>query len=683
MAIVIKVCVLLMLLGIVDTKESKAETSVNGGNVTVCMDGPQINGAQRLEIHFYSLISKHHDRNVMIYDPMKNQADQISVSSHYTGRIERLKINNQLISNLLLSNPVYNQSEQKSVNKHDTGGIEWFKMNNSLSFLLLNVTFMDSGTYTVLTFGDSVVKGKTGLLVARQTVFGQHDKVMNITFMSNKTNISSINIEMVLFKIVFPIVIYDVSHANCTEVGDVLKNRIKSCLFNGITLSLTIRSFTWLDRGTYVAWDDSNFLLDSIFVEIEDTKRSSLETRKGYVTLLSTVNGPTDSSKFANETDTKTSSLETSSASTVNGPTDLSTFAKEINNSELLLVTAIVVVVVAACLAMIGFWMIRHRKVPTTKTERKSPGNSFGNLYKIDNELITPETTRLVLRPNDNAVSLTDVHKGHVNIRRTEENIIHRRFDCADSSTTRTTRNVQIDSRAHLYDHISENQDHCWPWESNLLLKPHSTESVAEQRVLYDYVVQHSFMTLRPPAPDPVVNRKSKFGGTSDHGLSWYRRIDLTSASRLDKSYALTNKERYMESNSTLSRSEPEICHSINEFAPSSYFELECIRATGTMNSPSCLINSVAQNWRNVENSNNTNFIPKSEFVELRDKSKHEQVAPVLQYDLPQCHVDPTSMDRRHRKSLSLDDMMAIQSIRWSRRRSARCCTKSDYYDSL
>ncbi|KAL3884829.1 hypothetical protein ACJMK2_024930, partial [Sinanodonta woodiana] len=659
---------------------SKIETYVNGGNVTLCMDGLQINGTQSLEIHLYSFISKDHVRNVMLYNPKENQADQISVSSHYTGRIEKLKINNQLVSNLLLSNPVNNQSEEKSVNKHESGGT--FKINNSLCFLLLNVTFIDSGNYTVSTMGDSVVKGKTGLLVARQTVFGQHDTLMNITFMCNKTNISSIKIEMMLHTQVYPVVIYDVSHANCTEVGDVFKNQIESCLFNGITLSLTIRSLTWLEKGTYVAWGDMTFLLDSIFVEIEDTKRSSLETRKGYVTLLSTVNGPTDSSKFANETGSKLATIngyQTSSNEAMNGLSPPSSN----DNSELLLVTAIVVVVVAACLAMIGFWMIRHRKVPTTKTERKSPGNSFGNLYKIDNELITPETTRLVLRPNDNAVSLTDVHKGHVNIRRTEENIIHRRFDCADSSTTRTTRNVQIDSRAHLYDHISENQDHCWPWESNLLLKPHSTESVAEQRVLYDYVVQHSFMTLRPPAPDPVVNRKSKFGGTSDHGLSWYRRIDLTSASRLDKSYALTNKQRYMESNSTLSRSEPEICHSINEFAPSSYFELECIRATGTMNSPSCLLNSVAQNWRNVENSNNTNFIPKSEFVELRDKSKHEQVAPVLQYDLPQCHVDPTSMDRRHRKSLSLDDMMAVQSIRWSRRRSARCCTKSDCYDSL
>ncbi|KAL3884847.1 hypothetical protein ACJMK2_024948 [Sinanodonta woodiana] len=193
-----------------------------------------------------------------------------------------------------------NQYEQKSVNKHESGEI--FKIGNSLCFLLLNVTFMDSGTYTVSTMEDSVVKGETGLLVARQTVFGQHDKMMNITFMCNKMNISSIKIEMMIFTIVFPVLIYDVSHANCTEVGDVLKNRIESCLFNGITLSLTIRSLTWLERGTYAAWGDQNFLLDSVFVEIEDTKRSSLETRKGYVTLLSTANGPTDSSKFAKET---------------------------------------------------------------------------------------------------------------------------------------------------------------------------------------------------------------------------------------------------------------------------------------------------------------------------------------------------------------------------------------------
>ncbi|KAL3884850.1 hypothetical protein ACJMK2_024951 [Sinanodonta woodiana] len=689
MAIVIRICVLLMLLGIADPKEWRNETSsVNGRNVTVCMDGFQIKGTQGLEINFAGFISKHHVSNVMIYNPLKDQSYQMSVNRNYTGRIEKLTIDKHQVCNEFLANPVKYHSEQMRINKHDTGEINVFKMNISLSFHLRHVTFMDSGTYTVTTMEDSVVKGGTRLFVARHTMFGQDGSSMNITFMCNKRNISSITIEMMLFNIFFPVVIYDVSHANCTKFGEVLKNGIESCLFDGITLSFSIRRVTWLDRGMYVAWDDMKFLMDSIFIEIEDTKTSSLETRKGYVTLPSTVKRPTVSMKFTKGTDTKTSSLENSSPyvtipSTLNGPNDTPRFEKEINKQTLILVSAIVVVVVAAFLAVIAFWMIRHRKVPTTEIERKSTANSSGNLYRNDNKFIPPETTRLVLEANDNAVNLTDAIKGQANIRRKEENIIHRRFDCADSSTTRTTLNVQIDSCAHLYDYISEKHDYCWPRESNIRVSWLSTESVAEQRVEYDYVVQHSFMTLRPPAPDPLLSRKFKFRSTNDHSISWYKRINLKSGSRLDPSYSLTNIERHMESNCTSSRLEKERCHSIHELAPSRYFEFECIRATGTMNSPSWLRYNVVQNWRNVENSDSTNFLPKPEFVEFRDKSTHGQVAEVLHYDSPQCHVDLASMDRRHRKSQSLDDMMAIQSIRWSRRRSARCCTKLNCYDSL
>ncbi|KAL3884849.1 hypothetical protein ACJMK2_024950 [Sinanodonta woodiana] len=525
------------------------------------------------------------------------------------------------LTNLMMNDQLIGQHDEESDRINDTGQIQVIlKDKYSLSFQLLNASFEG-----IKELEKSCDKRNAIINVTRSRFVQKGENSGKPSCLYNETDISSNTNNKVQTYVTSLVISSNVTNESLTDVMQSYRARIRDCVFSGNNVSFTFQESPWLENATFAACDDNGFILQSIFIEVQISNEDhTLSSGPSY------THGPSSSN----------------------------------DKQTLILVSAIVVVVVAACLAVIAFWMIRHRKVSTNETERKSTANSSGNLDRNANEFIPPETTRIAIVTNDNAVNLTDAIKGQVNIRRKEENIIYRRFDCTDSSN-RTAHNVQINSRAHLYDYISENHDHCWPWESNLLLRPHSTESVAEQRVEYDYVVQHSFMTLRPPAPDPVVNRKSKFGGTSDHGLLWYKGINLKSASRLDKS------------------SEQESCHSINELAPSSYFELECIRATGTMNSPSWLINGVDQKLRNVENSNSFNFLPKPEFVELRDKSKHEQVAQVLQYDLPQFNVDPASMDRRHRKSQSLNDMMAIQSIRWSRRRTARCCTKSDCYDSL
>ncbi|KAL3884523.1 hypothetical protein ACJMK2_024657 [Sinanodonta woodiana] len=756
MATIIRIYVFLLLIGIADTTEWRPGTFVTGENVTVCMDRLQIKGTHILQINFAGFISKQHVSNVLLYNPLNTTFDQLSVNSNYTGRIEKFETN-----------------------------------QSSLSFLLLNVKIMESGMYTVTTMEGSVVKGNTSILVARQRILGQLGDSMNITFMCNKANISSIQIEMFVPKASYRVVIYDLTQANCTVLGTQFINRIENCILSGTKFSFTIKKITWLEIGTYAALDDRKFLLDSLFVVIEDTKTSSVETSNGYVTLPSTVNEPTDSSMFATEQGrrfisqdgelgthvllcnnknmylVKTDIILTNITSHVGvanvthgnctllmqrytaritgcpfSANNLSYTFREVswlhgvkstayNDSEfrldsvfiniqsailetrnqyqtsssgamfdqdpvssndmpeLLIFSAVVVFVVAACLAMIAVWMIRRRKVPTTTTNeikytnsRASTTQSSGNLYKNTNQAIHPEETRLVSGTSDNVVNQTNLNKGQVNDRLKEENRIHRRFECADSST-RTTRNFQIDSLAHLYDYIPEHHDHCWPYESKLRSSPNSTGVIPFE---YDYVVQHSFMTLRPPALDPLVTRKSTFGGTRNNSISWYKGLNIKTASILNPltSYAEISTERHIENNCTISSSEQGSSYLMNQSAPSHYFELECIRATGTRNSLSSLRYGEGQNWSSVENLKSTNFVKKPGFSELRDTSIHQIVAPDLNYDLPRCHFDhPCSKDRRHRKRQSLDGMLAIASVRWSRRRSTRSCMKNDWYDSL
>ncbi|KAK3580155.1 hypothetical protein CHS0354_013436 [Potamilus streckersoni] len=557
------------------------------------MDELQVNGKQILEMHFYGFTSKRQVSNVMLYDAMKNQSDQISVNKNYTHRIERFKLN-----------------------------------NGNLSFLLLNVNFMDSGKYTVSTLDSSVVKGKTSILVARQTILGQDGGLMNFTFMCNKTNISLIKIENIISKIHTPVVIYNVSQQNCTEFGYLFKNQIESCLFSGITFSFTIRRLTWLEKGQYVAWDDKNFLLDSVFLEIQDTKTSRLETTKGYTTLKSTVHGSTDSLKFAKENVSRVKwdmytayndkglplvsrfiNIQDSSLETRNEYQTSSTAAISDHDSRNSddkpawpVVSAVLVVVVAGFLAMIAMTKIRHRRVPITEAiditytnKRKPTADSSGNLYKNVKEAVPPKEARMDLVENNIEVNLTDNsnNKGLVKVRLQKENICYRQFDYADSFT-RITRSFQIDSVAHLYDYISENNDHCWSYEPNFRSSPNSTESIAEPCVEYDYVRQHSFMTLRPPAPDPAVTRKTIDQSTRAGFISWHQRLSIKS-----------------------------------------------------------------------------------------NKSKSRRLAQLLNYDYPRSYIDhSSSMDKRHQRSQSLSDMMAIACVRWSRR-SARTFTKKDCYNSL
>ncbi|KAK3590882.1 hypothetical protein CHS0354_020859 [Potamilus streckersoni] len=227
-----------MLFGIVHAKEREPKIYARGANATIHIEELEIDEKNTLEITFSGFISKQHVTNVMLYAPMKNQRDNISINTIYKGRIEMIKI-------------------EKS----------------SLRFLLLNVDFVDSGNYTVAI--DSQRKGATSIFVPRHRLLGNNTESMVVHFTCNITYLSSIKIEMMISKQNFYVLKYDVKRRNCTEEGNLYRNRIENCVLKGSNFSFTIRKITFVDMGMYVAWDDKDILMDSVIVEFEGNNTAS------------------------------------------------------------------------------------------------------------------------------------------------------------------------------------------------------------------------------------------------------------------------------------------------------------------------------------------------------------------------------------------------------------------------
>ncbi|KAK3607403.1 hypothetical protein CHS0354_003030 [Potamilus streckersoni] len=238
MDIVTAICVFFMFFGTVHAPDWKPMIDGRGKHVTVHIDHLAIIGTDILEITFSGYNSKQQVINLMVYNPMKNHTDNISVNVNYVGRIQRIEIN-----------------------------------NGSLSFLLLNVTFMDSGNYTVIQ--NSLEKGKTSILLPRHRLLGQNSKPMFLLFTCNMTNVTSITIEMLISKIHHLVLKYDVTSENCTKFGSLYMDRIEACVLNGSTFSFSIRNLTLVDMGMYVAWGNMDILMDSVLVEVEESNTTS------------------------------------------------------------------------------------------------------------------------------------------------------------------------------------------------------------------------------------------------------------------------------------------------------------------------------------------------------------------------------------------------------------------------
>ncbi|KAL3884833.1 hypothetical protein ACJMK2_024934, partial [Sinanodonta woodiana] len=212
---------------------------VPSDNVTVHFDQLDIDEQNILEITFSGYTNKLHVTSVMLYTPMKNETD---LNSNYTGRIPSVNL-----------------------------------VKGNLSFILLNVSFIDSGNYTVVEH--SLEKGKTSIIVTHHRILGQHNEPVMLSFTCNITNVTSIQIQMMLSTLQHVVLKYDVTQENNTEVDNLYRYRIEGCKVNENNFSFTFRKVSWADLGVYVAWSDTNILMDSVLLEFEDHNSTSSPER--------------------------------------------------------------------------------------------------------------------------------------------------------------------------------------------------------------------------------------------------------------------------------------------------------------------------------------------------------------------------------------------------------------------
>ncbi|KAK3607404.1 hypothetical protein CHS0354_003031 [Potamilus streckersoni] len=94
-------------------------------------------------------------------------------------------------------------------------------------------------------------------------------------FKCKNTNTSVIIIRKMSVGFCKNISIYDVTQGKCIHVVDDYIGRVENCDLKETIFHLTIQSLTWLDKGPYFAWDDTGLLLDSIFMDIQEKRKST------------------------------------------------------------------------------------------------------------------------------------------------------------------------------------------------------------------------------------------------------------------------------------------------------------------------------------------------------------------------------------------------------------------------
>ncbi|KAL3884784.1 hypothetical protein ACJMK2_024885, partial [Sinanodonta woodiana] len=257
-------------------------------NATVLIKNVPTDGRNSLEIYFTGLTKQLHNIHMIIIVPKANNTCFIQVSKNYSGRIKDININ-----------------------------------NGSLSFLLVDVNFIDSGNCTV--FEGDLEKGKQNILVTRLVLNGQVSKSMILPFLCNNTNTSSIKIGKSHAFDQVDYIIYDVASKNCTYTKVTLDYKVRNfnCVLNGTSFNLILEELTWTDKGIYTAWDDQGLLLDALFLGIAD---SNISTPRGTFS------------------------------------TDCSCHREQNGKLIWLLVSAAINVLLLACLAIIAVRKLRHRK---------------------------------------------------------------------------------------------------------------------------------------------------------------------------------------------------------------------------------------------------------------------------------------------------------------------------------
>ncbi|KAL3886562.1 hypothetical protein ACJMK2_026547 [Sinanodonta woodiana] len=398
----------------------------------------------------------------------------------------------QHFSNIFLY--INGQNGSISINSNYTGRIERVENNSGqLSFLLLNVMFNDSGNYTIKKKFN--VKETTCVLVSSRIEEAKRLEPFIFSFMVYETNTSFIRVENPISKLSQPVVIYNTTNNICTEIDIVSleKKTIENCVLGNGIFSFTIPDIGWLHKGSYFAWDDKDRLLDSIFLDI-----------KAKVTWL--------------------------------------------------IISALGITILSTSLVVVVVWKLRVRRARKSTMDNSPSSRGILPMDQRSNNAFIPEETRRDLT-TQNLNDLTELTTNHLQprLKLNDQNMCVRRLICSKSSVN-TKCNFQIDSRlslaatiqsdsthsTHRYDYvhdIDELVSDCQSKQHYFCSKLLDTTSIGRKSQTSfenSYIVQRRFMSLRPPAPKPVLKKKQKQQTIVANSFYSHKHINKRSLPRYD-----------------------------------------------------------------------------------------------------------------------------------------------------
>ncbi|KAK3598035.1 hypothetical protein CHS0354_042403 [Potamilus streckersoni] len=610
MDVALRIFLSLILCAKEHAKDLNLITIVQGNNAIVYIDTPKTDGKNLLEIYFSGCTSNQHLNNVLLYTPVNGENGRVSINTNYKGRIDRV---------------VHN--------------------NDEFSFLLLNTIFNDSGNYTVNE--NSNVIGITSVLVARRIFVAQLLEPFTLSFTFYDKNTLSIRVDSMTSKLSQLVVIYNATNDSCTYVVSWGKNNIRNCTLRKGEFSFIISEIVWLNKGTYFAWDDKGRLLDSLYLDIQDTGTSTTSSR----------------SDIGNEMGTS------------------------------LIVSALLIMIFASCLAIVAMWKLRRRRARMSTNHNFTHRNEIQTIGCGPDNALFPDETRIVLATN-NSRDLTELKRNKIEerVKLNDQNMCVRGLGCRKSygnarwklqidSTLSSAETIQSDS-THRYDYVPAN-DEWQPKQSYIrsnLLGTNSIGSTSQSSFQYKHVGQSRFMILRPPAPDPVVKKNNKQQNIVADSFYSIKKCNKRWLPRDDPSTLFAKKSNKMTMEIHRTRSSDELSlDCINVVSSPCFVQLDKDFAKKDVESP--------QKSRKVKciKSKDVGYMPES--CQFRD-SKTRSASQCLSANYPRDDYDYTNaMETRHRISWSNDDLyeygMSKTKAPQLRRFSASFCMDEDYYDCL
>ncbi|KAK3598041.1 hypothetical protein CHS0354_042409 [Potamilus streckersoni] len=560
-----KVSAILMLCEISHAKDLLAH--IQGNNAIVCIKELQTDINTNFEINFSGYTSNRHFTNVMLFQQENGKEGTYSINSNYTGRIQRIAMNDR-----------------------------------NFSFLLLNATFKDSGNCTLRQ--TTLEKGNTGVLVARRVLPARPGDRITVSFVFHETNTSSIKIDYASCTMYRTKILYNMSKEVCNsrDIVMVEEMEIEKCALKTKEFSFTFPLIEWLHKGNYFAWDEKGRLLDSIFIDVDENNNRT----KAY-TINATGIG--------------------------------------------LIISALLIAVLSAFLVIIAVWKRRTRRVQKTKTYKVT--------YKNGNPTIANS-------------SRNGCQKFEAKVRMNDTNIYSNGLDCRMPSM-KPACTLQSDSKLLLSetvpgdDYVHECDElntvcltDCISKESCLCsnaIRNKATDSTVNSSIEYDYVIKHTFMTLRPPAMDPIVTMNKQQLSKIEKFLNSCKTINIKPLSKVLPAtlYAKLDKMRTKETKYTCSSVELKDLSLASELSPPCSFENDLVNKS--INSP----NVSRYGERHMESDSRCIsshvFMYVPELTDLQD-SKTRTFPQCLKFDYPRNECsDAYGMEMGHQRSRSLEPL--------------------------